>query len=203
MSFLDTFSYFTALLAIAVAPGPMMILLMTRAASNDLLGAVGFALGTAIGSLTVLTAVCFGLSIWLSEVPEVLNYSKYIMLIYILWVAYGMWGRGLDLDGEADQKKTGFGLSMVVGFSACVSSPYMLILFPLLLPEIVDVAAIQMPDFLIITSATFLAEATAAGLMIGLAAQLRRLVRAPRAVMTMNRSLAGILVCAGGWMAIA
>ena len=36
MGFVDIFSYYTALVAIAIAPGPLMVLLMTRAASNDL-----------------------------------------------------------------------------------------------------------------------------------------------------------------------
>lgn len=77
----------------------------------------------------------------------------------------------------------------------------MLVLFPLLLPEVLDVTNIMMPDFMIITSATFLAEATAAAIMIGLAAQLRRLVRSDRAVRFMNRSLASVLVSVGGVMA--
>ncbi len=202
MSLVDIFSYYTALVAIAIAPGPLMILLMTRAASNDLSGAVGFAFGTALGSLTILSAVCFGMSVWLADLPEVLNYSKFLMILYILWVAYGMWRNGLDLSREQTPSRTGAVLAMVTGFLTCVSSPYMLILFPLLLPEIIDMTTIVMPDFLLVTGVTFLAEATAAALMIGLAAQLRRLVHSPRAVQIMNRSLATILVILGGGMAI-
>lgn len=202
MSLVDIFSYYTALVAIAIAPGPLMILLMTRAASNDLSGAVGFAFGTALGSLTILSAVCFGMSVWLADLPEVLNYSKFLMILYILWVAYGMWRNGLDLSREQTPSRTGAVLAMVTGFLTCVSSPYMLILFPLLLPEIIDMTTIVMPDFLLVTGVTFLAEATAAALMIGLAAQLRRLVHSPRAVQIMNRSLAAILVILGGGMAI-
>lgn len=97
MTFFDTFSYFTALVAIAIAPGPMMVLLMTLAASNDILGAIGFSFGTAIRSLTILSAVCFGMSLWITEVPDGLNYSKYLMMFYIFWAAYGMWNKGLDL----------------------------------------------------------------------------------------------------------
>ncbi len=202
MSLVDIFSYYTALVAIAIAPGPLMILLMTRAASNDLSGAVGFAFGTALGSLTILSAVCFGMSVWLADLPEVLNYSKFLMILYILWVAYGMWRNGLDLSREQTPSRTGAVLAMVTGFLTCVSSPYMLILFPLLLPEIIDMTTIVMPDLLLVTGVTFLAEATAAALMIGLAAQLRRLVHSPRAVQIMNRSLAAILVILGGGMAI-
>ena len=179
-----------------------MVLLMTRAASNDLLGAAGFAFGTALGSLTILSAVCFGMSVWLSELPDVLNYSKFLMILYILWVAYSMWHNDLNLGGENTPQKAGVVLAIATGFLTCVSSPYMLILFPLLLPEIIDISTIVMPDFLLVTGVTFLAEATAAALMIGLAAQLRRLVRSPRAVQVMNRSLAATLIVLGGGIAI-
>ena len=41
-----------------------------------------------------------------------------------------------------------------------------------------------------------------AGLVIGFASQLRRLVRSPKAVVLVNRALAVLLVSGGGWMAI-
>lgn len=203
MSYLDTFSYFLTLVAIATAPGPMLLLLMTRAASNDVKGAVGFAVGAAFGSLTIITAVCFGLSVWLTEMPEVLAFSKYVMLAYILWIARDIWKGGFDMNGATEARRSGLFLAVVAGFTTCVLSPYMLVLFPLILPEVMDITTIVMPDYLIIVFTTFMAEATAAILIIGLAKQLRRLVRSPRSMQIMNRSLAALLMSVGGWMAIA
>lgn len=203
MTFGDIASYYITLVTIALAPGPMLFLLMTRAARNDIKGAVGFALGAAFGSLTIITAVCFGLSQWLSSAPEVLSYSKYVMLAYILWIAWDMWLGGFDMNGPAEARRSGFALAVGAGFTTCILSPYMLVLFPLVLPELLDVAQIVMPDYLILVASTFLAEAAAAGLIVGLAAQLRRLTRTPRAVFIMNRPLASVLVTGGGWMAVA
>jgi threonine/homoserine/homoserine lactone efflux protein len=203
MTFLDTFSYYLTLVTIAVAPGPMLLLLMTRAASNDVKGAIGFALGAAFGSLTIITVVCLGLSVWLTEIPEVLTYSKYLMLAYILWIAKDMWQGGFDMNGTVKTARSGFGLAVAAGFATCILSPYMLVLFPLVLPEVMDITAVVMPDFLIITFTTFLAEATAAALIVGLASQLRRLTRTARSAMIMNRSLASVLMIGGGWLALA
>lgn len=202
MLFPDMISYFTTLVAIAVAPGPMLLLLMTRAASNDMKGAFGFAFGAALGSLTIITAVCFGLSAWLTEFPAVLGYSKYIMIAYILWIARDMWKGGFDMQGAATGKRSGFGLALVAGFTTCILSPYMLVLFPLVLPEIMDITQIMMPDFAIIAGTTFLAEATAATLIVVFAAQLRRIATSPRAALVMNRCLAAVLVTVGGGMAL-
>jgi len=203
MSLIDLVSYFTALIAIAVAPGPMLLLLMTRAASNDIKGAIGFSLGAACGSIAIIALVCFGLSVWMAEVPAILDYSKYVMLAYILWIARDMWRSRADMTSEVTPQRSSFGLAILAGFTTCILSPYMLILFPLLLPEVINITAIKMPDFFIISATTFLAEATAALLVVALASQLRRLTRSPRSVMIMNRSLATILVLGGGWMAVA
>ena len=203
MSLADTFSYFVTLVAIAIAPGPLLLLLMTRAASNDIKGAFGFALGTAFGSLTIMTAVCFGMSVWLNSVPELLSYSKYIMLAYILWIARDIWKGGFNMGASVKPQRSGMWLALVAGFVTCVLSPYMLVLFPLVLPEVLDITSIQMPGYLIIAFATFAAEATAAVLIICLAAQLRRLTKSKRSMAIMNRALASLLVVGGGWMALA
>ncbi|WP_298361636.1 LysE family translocator [uncultured Litoreibacter sp.] len=203
MTFADTFSYFVTLIAIAIAPGPLLLLLMTRAASNDVKGAFGFAFGTALGSLTIMTAVCFGMSVWLSNTPEVLSYSKYIMLAYILWIARDIWKGGFDFDTTVKPRRSGLWLAVTAGFVTCILSPYMLVLFPLVLPEVLDITEIQMPGYLIIAFATFAAEATAAVLVICLAKQVTRLVRSQQSMMIMNRSLATLLVAGGGWMALA
>lgn len=200
MSYADTFSYYIALITIAIAPGPMLLLLMTRAASNDVKGAVGFALGAALGSLTIITAVCLGLSVWLTEIPEILAYSKYVLLAYIVWIARDIWNGGFDMTSAVSPKRSGFYLAVGAGFTTCILSPYMLVLFPLVLPEVMDITSVQMPQFLIITFTTFMAEATAAALIVGLAVPLRRLTRSQRGHLLMNRGLSVILVCGGGTM---
>lgn len=202
MSLVDCFSYFLTLAAIAIAPGPMLLLLMTRAASGNAAGACGFALGAALGSLSIMTAVCFGLSAWLSTAPDVLAYSKYIMLAYILWIARDIWKGGFDMNGAATPARSGFWLAVVTGFVTCILSPYMLVLFPLVLPELLDITTIRMPDYLIVAFTTFAAEAAAATLVICLAVQVRRLTKSARSMVIMNRSLAALLVSGGSWMAL-
>lgn len=200
MTPLDLASYALALMAIALAPGPMLILLIARAASDDILGAAGFALGAAMGSLTIIASVCQGLSLWLADVPAVLGASKYVLLAYLLWIARDIWQGGFDISAAQPVRRSGARLAVLAGFATCVSSPYMLVLFPLILPELLDITSIQMPDFLVIAGTTFLAEAAAAGLVVLLAAQLQRLARLPRGQLYLNRGLAGALVIGGGSM---
>lgn len=203
MNIADLTTYFLTIIAIAIAPGPVVLMLIVRAAGNDTRGALGFGFGYAIGGLIIISAVCFGLSAWLTAVPEIFEYSKYVLMAYILFMARGIWKGGFDLNQEcADPKKRSMFASTFAGIMTCTISPYMMILFPLILPGMMDIQTIKMPDFLIIAVTTFLALATGAGLIIGFAAQLRRLVRSPKYLKTVNRSLAAVLVVGGGFMAL-
>ncbi len=203
MSFADTLSYFTALVAIAIAPGPVVLMLMVRAASNDAKGATGFGFGFAAGGLLIITAVCFGLGAWLTSVPEVFEYSKYVMLAYFIFLAHGIWKGGFDMNASIETTDRSTWSSVLAGLFTCFISPYMMILFPLVLPEMMDITAIQLPDFAVVAALTFLALASGAAIIIIFAAQIRRLVRSPRAMIIMNRSLAISLVSVGGWMTFA
>ena len=202
MPFADTFSFFITVLALAIAPGPVVLMLMVRAASGDAKAAGCAGLGYALGGVLIISTVCFGLSAYLSAVPEIFEYSKYVMLAYFLYLAHGIWKGGFDLNADCEARKGGLLSAVGVGLGTCMISPYMMVLFPLVLPEMMDVSAIEMPDFLILALTTFAGILIAAGLVVVFAAQLRRIARSPRSMMVMNRTLASVLVLSGGWMAI-
>ncbi|MCR9139792.1 MAG: LysE family transporter [Alphaproteobacteria bacterium] len=203
MTFADSLSYFITLVAIAIAPGPVVLMLMVRAASNDVKGATGFGLGFALGGVIIISAVCFGLSAWLTSAPLVFEYSKYVMIAYILWLARGTWKGGFDMNADCDAARGSVFCSLGAGLMSCFISPYMMVLFPLVLPEMMDIRVIEMPEFLIVALTTFAALAAGAALVVGFAAQLKRLARSERSMTFMNRSLASLLVFGGGWMVLA
>lgn len=201
MSYSDIASYFTTLIAITLAPGPVALVLVVRSASKDILGALGFGVGFALGGLLIISAVCFGLGTWLTAVPEAFEYGKYVMMAYILWLAYGIWRGGFDLTGECDTKRLPILSSLGAGGLTCFISPYMVILFPLVLTGLMDITAIELPQFLILAVITFATLLAGSGLIIAFAAQISRLAHSPSSMMILNRCLASILVLGGGWMA--
>lgn len=201
MTLPDTFSYFTALVAIAVAPGPVALMLMVRAASNDIRGAAAFGFGFALGGVVIVTAVCFGLGAWLSAVPAIFEYSKYIMMAYFTYLAVGIWRGGFDMNGDCAPSDGTHYSSIATGLATCFISPYMMLLFPLVLPEMMDIAVIQLPEFAVVGAVTFLALVTGAFLIVIFAAQIKRLVRSDFAASVLNKSLATILVTVGGFLA--
>ena len=202
MAILDLFSFFATIVALALAPGPAVLLIMVRAASNDVVGAIWFGIGVAVGGVLIVAAVCYGLSAWMTATPEVFDYSKYVMLAYISWMAWSVWKGGFDMSVESSTASRSIGSALLAGFFTCFLSPYYMIILPLMLPEIADIRAIDMPEFLILSLTTFLALFIGAALVVGFASQLRRLARSARSMQIMNRTLALVLVVGGGWMAL-
>lgn len=203
MSYSDIASYFMTLIAITLAPGPVALMLIVRSASCDIQGALGFGLGFALGGLVIVTVVSLGLGSWLTAVPAVFEYSKFVMMAYILWLAIDIWKGGFDLAGERDTKSGSVLSSLVAGTLTCFISPYMMILFPLVLPEIMDITTFELPEFLIVSTVTFAALTAGSVVIIAFAAQISRLTRSPNSMIVLNRCLASILALGGGWMAFA
>jgi threonine/homoserine/homoserine lactone efflux protein len=201
VTYSDSLSYFFALIAIALAPGPVALVMLVRSASRDIAGALGFGLGFSVGGVVVIAAVCFGLATWLSSFPAVFEYTPYVMLTYLLWLAYRIWTGEFDMTTSGNVKRRSFLSSVGAGVLTCFISPYMMILFPLVLPGILDIKTLEMPQFLYIATLTFLALAAGSILIIVFAAQLGRLSRSAGGARRMNRLLAGILAIAGCWMA--
>jgi len=201
MSFSDAFSYFITVVAIALAPGPCALVLLVKSAGQDLRGALAFGFGYALGTVVIITAVCFGLGLWLTAVPEFFEYSKYLMLTYILWLAYGIWNGAVSLDSEKTLDKGGLSKSALAGMLTCFISPYMMILFPLVLPELMNITTIALPDFAIAAVLTFAAVSTGSLIIIIFAVQIGRLIKSERAMRNLNRGLASLLTFGGTWMA--
>lgn len=201
MSISDVLSYFTTAVAIALAPGPCALVLLVRSASRDLRGALGFALGYSLGAVVIITAVCFGLGIWLTEVPLFFEYSKYLMLAYILWLAKGIWNGKVTLNGPIEAERSGVWSSILAGGLSCLISPYMMLLFPLVLPELIDISEIALPDYAIAASLTFAAFSAGSLIIIIFASQIGHLAKSQRSMRNLNRSLAGLLTFGGTFLA--
>ncbi len=201
MSYSDVASYIFTLIAITLAPGPVALMLIVRSASKDVLGAFTFGIGFALGGVMIISIVCMGLGATLTAAPEIFEYSKYLMMAYMLWLARGVWKGKFDLAGECPNIRSPILTTLFAGILTCFISPYMMLLFPLVLPSLMNVSTIELPEFLFLAVATFAALISGSILIIVFAAQIRRLVCSQRASIILSRCLSGILVIGGGWMA--
>ena len=94
MAHSDMVSYFLTLSAITLAPVPFVLVLLVRSTRKGVLGAFSFGVLYALGALLITSVVCFRFGAWLTSIPEFLEYSKYLILVYTV-AGYGSLERRL------------------------------------------------------------------------------------------------------------
>ncbi|MFK7901761.1 MAG: LysE family translocator [Nitratireductor sp.] len=202
MAYDEAASFFLTMLAISLAPGPVALLLVVKSASKDVFGAVGFGFGFAIGGLIIVGIVSLGLGAWFHSFRQFFEYSKYLMMGYLAWLAIAIWRGGYDVSQGQNQKKSGKLGAICSGVFTCFLSPYMIVLFPLVLPEIMDVSRFELKQFVSVSVVTFLGIAVGSAVLILFAAQINRIVKSPNSMQKLNRVLSITLMFGGGWMVL-
>lgn len=203
MLFSDAIAYVLSLITLTLAPGPLVLLLMVRAASNDMRGAIGFGLGVALGDILVIAAICLGLGTWLQSAPGIYEFGKVAMLLYVGWLAWGIWNGGYDFSASHKAGSGGLLGSLMAGCMTCIISPQTIVLYTLFLPRLVNVEAIDIALFGQIAALTFGALSICFVAVIGFASPLRRLANNPGNMTLVNGTLASLLCGAGLWLVAA
>ena len=66
----NLFAYTSVIVALTLAPGPLLALTISRSLRNDKAGALAFAMGIAAGDVLVILMIFGGLGLWLQSIPE-------------------------------------------------------------------------------------------------------------------------------------
>ena len=168
----------TASLALAVIPGPTMLLALSNGMSGGLRRAAWGMAGATLGSAVVIAVVAIGLgslmlaSAWLFEMVRVVG------VLYLLWLAVQLWRSPVadvqatlaHVPGREVQGRAAFTRSLTVA----LSNPKALLFFAAFLPQFVDPAQALAPQYALL-GALFIAIDTA--VMVAYALAGRQAVR--------------------------
>ena len=111
MDYSTVMPYFVTVVVYAVAPGPLMAVLVVRSLGSDFRGAGGFAAGLCAGMMMAAGAVAFGVGVWAEAKPELFSSIKYFGVAYLIWLAVGTWNSRCRQQGfaDADRRPVRFG----------------------------------------------------------------------------------------------
>lgn len=149
-------TYMAALAALTLAPGPLVAVLAARSASKDRQGACAMAVGICVGDISIILAICAGLSVWLQGHPEIFAGAQYAGAGLLFWMSFKMWVNA-GTPGNHQSSASGILTSGLVGFTLCLSSPQTVVMYLFLLPNVVDLAVIQVGQTIILVAATLVA----------------------------------------------
>ena len=199
---LDTLLLYTvASLALAVTPGPTMLLALSNGIAGGMPRAGWGIAGASLGSSLVIATVALGLGSLLAASPLLFNAIRVAGIAYLVWLGVKLWrSEAPDLRtalaaAPADTATQGR-IALFKSLAVALSNPKALLFFAAFLPQFIDTAQPQGPQYLVL-GALFVGLDTC--VMLAYAAAGTQAVRwlSRRSLQRLNRG------CAAGMWALA
>lgn len=186
-------TYATALFIAAVIPGPGMTAIVARALGSGFWQTFFMGLGLILGDLTYLTAVILGLAIVAQTFQGVFFALKIAGALYLLYIAWKLWTAGLMPQNLKAKRGKNAALAFLSGLLITLGNPKTMLFYVALVPTIIDLREIGVPEFSTLVGVTFVVLMAALLPYIVLATKARDILSEPSRLKVLNRTAAGIL----------
>lgn len=202
MEFPVWITYVLASIILCVSPGPGVFSSISSGLNHGLRLGIWNAVGMQAASLIVVIVVSVGLGGLLLASETLFNVVKWLGVAYLVYLGIVTWrapARGF-VDEGGDARKTPRDLFMR-GFFVNITNPKGIIFFAAVLPQFIDVARPQAPQYAILAVTTFAVDLVVMACYTALAAKMLRVMRDPSRLRLVNRGLGGAFVAAGAALA--
>ena len=200
MQLSDFVAYTSIIVALTLAPGPLMAIIVSRSLNKDVSGAIAFAVGVAGGDVLTILMLSAGMGIWLQSAPGLFLFAKVATLAYLLYLAYKMWVSPKTEAGCLDKCKSGLPSSIVAGMITCIVTPQTILLYLLLLPRFIEVTNISLTMVGYISLITFAAIILSLSGVVLMVRWLSMLHGSTRDSQFLNRTLSLVIAISGIWI---
>ncbi|NVM91646.1 LysE family translocator [Variovorax sp. SG517] len=191
--------YVVASLALALIPGPTMLLALSNGIEGGMRRASWGIAGASLGSITLIAVVALGLGSLLAASEWLFNAIRVAGVVYLVWLGIKLWrSEATDLRtalARAPLETRPHGrIALVRSLAVALSNPKTVLFFAAFLPQFVDITKPQGPQYLLL-GAVFVALDTC--VMLAYAGAGTQAVRflSQRGIRMMNRGCA-----AGMWL---
>lgn len=202
MSIVMLLAYCGALFIAAAIPGPGMTAIVARALGAGFRETFFMGLGLVLGDLVYLTAVILGLAFIAQTFTTAFMVIKIAGALYLAYVAWKLWTAGLLPQEISAGKPSSLAMAFLSGLLVTLGNPKTMLFYVALVPTLIDLNAIGLAEYGILTAATFAVLLAVLLPYILLASQARKLLKQPRALTALNRIAAGILGGTAAYIAI-
>jgi threonine/homoserine/homoserine lactone efflux protein len=151
----DTLLLYTlAATALAITPGPTMLLALSNGLSGGMRAAIGGIAGASLGSSIVIATVALGLGSLLAASAWLFNAIRLVGVAYLVWIGIKLW-RTPPTDVKAmlaasSHKPLPGRIALLRSLAVALSNPKSLLFFAAFLPQFVDLARPQGGQYLVL-----------------------------------------------------
>lgn len=191
---------YSAALAIAAAiPGPGVVALVARSLGSGFRHGLALLAGLVLGDLVYLTAACFGLALLAEAFGEVFVLIRYGAAAYLAYLAWKLWrsaGAAARIEAMAAERASA---SFSAGFLVTLSNPKTIFFYLALLPTLLDLSSVGIPEYGILAAATAIVLFLVLTPYAALASTARGVLGRPAMLTRLNRGAAAILAGTAVW----
>jgi homoserine/homoserine lactone efflux protein len=191
-------TYFIATIVLSVSPGPGVFSSISSGLHHGFRLGWWNGLGMQAANLILVAIVSLGLGAILLASETLFSIVKWLGVAYLLYLGIVTWrspARGFEDSGDDDAHTARDVFTR--GFLVNITNPKGIIFFAAILPQFIDVARPQMPQYAILAGTTFVVDLAVMMAYTALAAKVLRVMRDPSCLRWVNRGLGGAFVAAG------
>lgn len=191
-------TYLVATIILSVSPGPGVFSSISSGLHHGFRLGLWNGVGMQAANFLMVIVVSLGLGAILLASETLFTAVKWAGVAYLLYLGIATWrapAGGFQVDRD-DRETTARGVFMR-GFWVNATNPKGIIFFAAILPQFIDVARPQLPQYAILAATTFVVDLLVMLAYTALAARVLRLMRDPSKLRWVNRTLGGAFIAAG------
>jgi homoserine/homoserine lactone efflux protein len=147
--------YAVASLALALIPGPTMLLALSNGIEGGMRRASWGIAGASLGSVTLIAVIALGLGSLLSVSEWLFNAIRVAGVAYLVWLGATLWRSettdlGAALAKSPLEVRPHGRIALLRSLAVALSNPKTVLFFAAFLPQFVDIAKPQGPQYLLL-----------------------------------------------------
>ena len=198
MSLSTWLAYLFATVLLSLSPGPGVFSSLSSGLRHGFRLGAWNSVGMQAANLMLVAIVSLGLGAILLASETLFALVKWIGVAYLVWLGISAWrapARGFEEDAT-DDAHTPREVFMR-GFWVNATNPKGIIFFAAILPQFIDVARPQATQYAILAATTFVVDLAVMMGYTALASRVFRVMREPRHIRWVNRTLGSAFVACG------
>ena len=191
-------TYFIATIVLSLTPGPGVFSSISSGVRHGFRIGVWNGIGMQAANLIIVVIVALGLGAVLLASEALFSVVKWVGVVYLVYLGIVTWRaapRAFEED-TADNAHTAREVFMR-GFWVNTTNPKGILFFAAILPQFIDVARAQLPQYAIFAATTFAVDVVIMAGYTALAARVLKVMRDPGHIRWVNRGIGGLFVAAG------
>jgi threonine/homoserine/homoserine lactone efflux protein len=190
-------AYCAAHFVAAVTPGPSMLAVIATGISRGFRQGMLVGIGVALGDLILLNIALLGLIALAQAFSATFLVAKYAGAAYFIWLGFNMWQAAGRLDPPDAGAQGDSMRALLLGLALALSNPKAILFHASLMPLIIDLKTLTLPDAFLIMSVVFVVNILTMGTYAFLAGRSARWFNTGLRLSCMNRIAGGAMIGTG------